>query len=100
MAHPSHETHAPKPGDRVRLTTDKESIEGTLLPTPHYQQGMVVLKLDTGYNIGIEQAKVRSLDLLARHALEEKAPPAAAQTKGLPGIAILHTGGTIASKVD
>jgi glutamyl-tRNA(Gln) amidotransferase subunit D len=86
------------PGDRVRITTVDGSFEGILMPP---EPDAYVLKLDTGYNIGIARQRARDIALL------EKRKPGAEQKaagekprKGLPTIAILHTGGTIASKVD
>ena len=60
----------------------------------------VFIKLDSGYNVGIDRRNVRSMETLkARAPRKEKSVKVAAR-KGLPTIAILHTGGTIASKVD
>jgi len=58
---------------------------------------MAVIKLDTGYNIGVSRSAVEWC--------ERPSPPAAAlpvvrQDADLPELAILSTGGTIASRVD
>jgi len=86
------------PGDRVRISRQGDIIEGILLPNPE-DEAYLVVKLDNGYNIGIEAAKVE-VKLLTKTPERPHPEEAARQTKGLPSIAILHTGGTIASQVD
>jgi glutamyl-tRNA(Gln) amidotransferase subunit D len=86
-----------KTGDRVKVLTADESIEGTLMPD---EKDFVVLKLDTGYNIGIDKKRVQEIQMLKEHKTSNMAVPKAEPQKKLPTIAILHTGGTIASKVD
>lgn len=86
-----------KAGDQVEIKTKEGTTTGILMP----QEGeTLVIKLDNGYNIGIDKKKVEKLSLLKKY--EEKKEPKAepSQKKGLPRIAILHTGGTIASQVD
>ncbi len=86
-----------KPGDRVIVVTQDEKIEGVLMPE---EQDFIVLKLDTGYNMGIAKNRVREIQAVKEHKEKPAAATKAESKKGLPTIAILHTGGTIASKVD
>lgn len=100
---PSQEKKLPKPGDEVRIVTKDDTLSGVLMPTPEYQKGIVVLKLDSGYNIGIEEKSISKMELLARHKAdkeEQKQAEKKDKHAKLPDITILHTGGTIASKVD
>ncbi|MCK4521809.1 MAG: Glu-tRNA(Gln) amidotransferase subunit GatD [Nanoarchaeota archaeon] len=91
-----------KQGDRVRIITQDEQLEGILLPRPEIlEKGIKVLKLDNGYNIGIDEKKIKKIELIEEgkkleisHAKKVKKNPK------LKNITILHTGGTIASKVD
>lgn len=85
------------PGDRVRVITSEQEIEGILMPE---EKEFVVLKLDTGYNIGIDKKRVREIALLEHKKKREAELPKTEPKQGLPKISILHTGGTIASKVD
>lgn len=86
-----------KAGDRVRIVTNDESIEGVLMPEDaHYH----VVKLDSGYNIGIDKKRVKDVKILEAHKERKEKERVVAAKKGLPTITILHTGGTIASKVD
>ncbi len=88
------------PNDTVRVTSkDGDTIEGLLLPS--YEEGVLLIKLDSGYNIGVKQEDVRRIAVLEK--AEEKKKSASERTEEnpkLPTITILHTGGTIASRVD
>lgn len=99
---PAHKqkSAAPKPGDVVRIVTKDDTFSGVLMPTPDYQEGIVVLKLDSGYNIGIEKKRISKIELVSSHKLEKEISRQKPKSKDLPEITILHTGGTIASKVD
>ena len=51
------------PGDRVRLQIKKpdkeETLEGLYLPRPELlNQDIIVIKLDSGYNIGIDKKHI------------------------------------------
>lgn len=90
-----------KPGDKVKITTPDGEFEGTLLPRPELlQKDIIVLKLKTGYNIGIEAKKAKKIEVLEQYKapVPKKAKPA--HNKNLPTVAILSTGGTIASRID
>ncbi len=88
--------------DRVRVHADGEVIEGILLPRPGYgDPDVLVLKLDNGYNIGVDSRRVSRLEVLYKYEprpLAEPRPPRV--RKGLPLVHVLGTGGTIASRVD
>ncbi|MCP3684862.1 MAG: Glu-tRNA(Gln) amidotransferase subunit GatD [bacterium] len=89
-----------KPGDRVEVKTKEETVEGILMPTPEMEAGTVIIKLDNGYNIGIDEKNVENISLIEPYKEAKPKTEKGEQKKGLPVISILHTGGTIASKVD
>ncbi len=85
-------------GDRIKAA----EYEGILMPSPELvkDSAHIVLKLDTGYNIGIKfEPKTQITKLADRKDAKPGAKPKAA-TKATGKIALLATGGTIASKVD
>ncbi|MBI4141057.1 Glu-tRNA(Gln) amidotransferase subunit GatD [Candidatus Woesearchaeota archaeon] len=86
-----------EPGDIVTIKTQEESIQGMLMPE---EKDFAVIKLDTGYNIGIAKKRIKEIQVL--HKKKDKKPVTLtiAPQQQLPTISILHTGGTIASKVD
>jgi glutamyl-tRNA(Gln) amidotransferase subunit D len=91
-------------GDRIRVRKGTDSgttvYEGIFMPTASKN---IVIKLDSGYNIGIRPQDVE-IKLVSKAGVvqEHKAvkAPEAQRTGLLPVLAILSTGGTIASKVD
>ncbi|HTY53117.1 MAG TPA: Glu-tRNA(Gln) amidotransferase subunit GatD [Methanomicrobiales archaeon] len=87
-------TPAPRAGDRVWCTFGGHRYEATWITD---RDGMAVVKLGSGYNIGVPPGDVT----FREHPKAE--PPALAppvQKAGLPDLAIISTGGTIASRVD
>ena len=91
----------PKPGDYVEIATDTETVAGILLETPELEKDVVIVKLDDGYNAGLDRRKVKKISLLRQPKTETRAKTEKQPgRKNLPKISILHTGGTIASKVD
>lgn len=86
-----------KAGNRVKLITKDEPIEGVLMPE---ERDFYVVKLDSGYNIGVDKKRVKEVKLVEAYK-EPRAPhKEVKQQKKLPTISVLHLGGTIASKVD
>lgn len=91
------------PQSRVKITTVSTSYEGTVLPSQaDDKKNIVVLKLDSGYNVGISQKKITAVTQVesSQKVTEKKEHKELSQNDSLPTIALLHTGGTIASKVD
>ena len=87
-----------QPGDKVKITAKTSTEEGIMMPS--FDEEIILIKLNTGYNLGFNKKEVKKIDILdkaAAKAAENKESP---KNKDLPTIAILHTGGTIASKVD
>ncbi|MGB7531521.1 MAG: Glu-tRNA(Gln) amidotransferase subunit GatD [Halobacteriota archaeon] len=100
-------------GDRIRIKKKKSDsgvvvYEGVVMPTATRN---VVIKLDSGYNIGIRQenTEIEVIERGGRLKTEKEAKEGAVKgeetrkrevKEGLPALSILSTGGTIASKVD
>ena len=88
----------PKAGDHVLVQTDDEIIEGTVMPNV---SDNLVLKLKSGYNIGISQDRIKQIKATSKHrSSEKKRHHVLEKDPKKKTISILHTGGTIASKVD
>ncbi|WP_277553455.1 Glu-tRNA(Gln) amidotransferase subunit GatD [Halobaculum limi] len=95
----------PSPGDRVRVDHAGVTDEGVLMPSS--DEANLVLKLDGGYNVGVDRADA-SVEVLERAARtvgdedgqDDDAASAVAFDDDLPTIALISTGGTIASTVD
>ena len=86
-------------GDTVEVITLSQNHKGILMP--QQQKEITVLKLKSGYNIGIDKKSIKSMKLLKKHKKEyKKKLGKITQKKGLKNISILHLGGTISSAVD
>jgi len=85
-------------GDKVKAVLEDGSYTGIIIPS---KKGYLDLKLDTGYNIGLEPAKIKSIEKLPGEKKLAKAEvKKAAQNPSLPMVSIVHTGGTIASRIN
>ncbi|MBW2993659.1 Glu-tRNA(Gln) amidotransferase subunit GatD, partial [Candidatus Woesearchaeota archaeon] len=90
-----------KEGDRVRVITKEEDFEGILMPRPELLGiGITVIKLDNGYNIGIEKKNIKSIKVIEAYKPKKTSKKKTPVNKKLPAIAILSCGGTISSRVD
>jgi glutamyl-tRNA(Gln) amidotransferase subunit D len=89
-------------GDLIRITKNDEVYEGILIPRSEYgDEEHVVIKLKSGYNTGIRITSNTRIQKTGRGTKPTFAPPPPPQQNPkLPKVAILSTGGTIASRVD
>ncbi|MEM2282947.1 MAG: Glu-tRNA(Gln) amidotransferase subunit GatD [Candidatus Hadarchaeales archaeon] len=92
-----------KPGDRVKVEKNGRVYEGIVMPRSELGDDQhLVLKLPNGYNIGISIDGIR-IKKLEEGTLTRPPPPSLPtlrQDESKPLVAILGTGGTIASRVD
>ena len=94
-----------QPGDRVRVDRGDVTNEGVLLPST--TRDHLVVKLDGGYNVGIDrdEADVEVLESGARD-VDDGADAGGGEAseitfdEDLPTVSLISTGGTIASTVD
>ncbi len=86
-------------GDLVELQLGEQLLLGTIVPEK--SDSLLSLKLENGYNIGIDVGKIKKIKKISAGKAVGK-PPVVKVKKNpnLPTISILHTGGTIASRVD
>jgi len=98
------------------IETDKGTHEGILIPRYEYADAYhLVLKLKSGYNIGIDLGKIKSIrkisekldpvykpDLLTKYKdyFSQKNSGRDFPQGKLPHLSLLSTGGTISSKID
>lgn len=87
---------------QASIQTTRGEFRGTVLPrSENDDDEHIVLKISTGYNIGIDIKTVTDMKELgykkANYAIPEKEFP---YTEGLPRVKLFGTGGTIASRLD
>lgn len=85
-----------EPGDLVSITTRKGKEQGVLLES--HEPGVILLKLESGYNIGLKKDDVKKITL--KEKAVEKPTPKVKAGKGKPRIDIIMIGGTISSGLD
>ena len=87
-------------GDSIKVISDL-TYQGILMPRYETSEDShIVLKLKSGYNIGIELSEITNIEKISspKQIVEEKSVKKT--DSSLPKILLLSTGGTIASKVD
>ncbi|HAQ65853.1 MAG TPA: Glu-tRNA(Gln) amidotransferase GatDE subunit D [Bacteroidales bacterium] len=87
---------------QAEVETTRGNFSGTVLPrSENDDDHHIVMKIITGYNIGIDTDTVTSMKEVgykkANYKIPEKQFPV---TPGLPRVKLLGTGGTIASRLD
>ncbi|MBI5228873.1 Glu-tRNA(Gln) amidotransferase subunit GatD [Candidatus Micrarchaeota archaeon] len=89
-------------GDGARITTSGVVYEGLLMPRIEVgDDNVLILKLQSGYNIGLEYSSSMQIEKMEANAFSEKPTPRYSLKKSsLPKISLIATGGTIASKID
>ncbi len=89
-------------GDRIEVRRGERMYEGVLMPRHSFSApDTLVLKLDSGYNLGLrlsEDDEVTQLE--ARDPQEPVTPQLGDEVGDLPQVGLLGTGGTIASFVE
>jgi len=91
-------------GDKVRLKLAKEEIDGTFLDSS--DSSIVLLKLESGYNIGIAKENILAGRILEKYIGEKEEDNIEVEEDNVKRdikkktIGLVITGGTIASKLD
>jgi glutamyl-tRNA(Gln) amidotransferase subunit D len=87
-------------GDSVKILSDI-TYSGIVMPRyEHNDDKHIVLKLKSGYNIGLEIAKIDNVEKNETSEKTVEKNDRVEKNEKLPNILLLSTGGTIASKID
>ena len=87
-------------GDFVKILADI-TYSGIVMPRyEHSDDKHIVLKLKSGYNIGLEIEKIEKIEKNPHVEKNIQQNKEIEKNKNLPNILLLSTGGTIASKID
>jgi glutamyl-tRNA(Gln) amidotransferase subunit D len=89
-------------GDRVNIQTEQGEITGVIMPRyESASEEYLAIKLKSGYNTGVMIEKIKSISKLPQQDAQVRtATTTITENKNLPRIALISTGGTIASKID
>ncbi|MBU4069445.1 MAG: Glu-tRNA(Gln) amidotransferase subunit GatD [Nanoarchaeota archaeon] len=99
-----------KPGDKIKVVLIKQEYTGIFLESS--ESGIILIKLDSGYNIGFNKKDILDIEVLENS--KEEAPLGVPQNtevrgkkelslkkdSGKPNIAMIITGGTIAARLN
>ncbi|MDP6704683.1 MAG: Glu-tRNA(Gln) amidotransferase GatDE subunit D, partial [archaeon] len=82
----------PSIGDKVKIKAKKASYEGILMPRSELSdKEHIVLKLNSGYNIGISKKDISKIEKLPEN-METKSPKTRVKVgKGLPKLSLVST---------
>jgi glutamyl-tRNA(Gln) amidotransferase subunit D len=88
--------------DNVEIRSTRGRFRGIVLPRSEFDDSFhLVLKLETGYNVGIDVRTIEGMTALgskeAHYRIPEKAFPVSPEK---PNLKLFGTGGTIASRLD
>jgi glutamyl-tRNA(Gln) amidotransferase subunit D len=87
-------------GDSVKILSDI-TYSGIIMPRyEHSDDKHIVLKLKSGYNIGLEIEKIKKVEKIEGLQKIKEKDEKVEKIEGLQKILLLSTGGTIASKID
>ncbi|MBN2014217.1 MAG: Glu-tRNA(Gln) amidotransferase subunit GatD [Candidatus Altiarchaeota archaeon] len=90
-----------EPGDWVEIETEDGKYTGILMERPELAGDKhMVIKLESGYNIGIKKDKIKKIRKISTRIREEFKLKKHERDPSKKDISILATGGTIASRVD
>jgi len=88
-------------GDTVVVQAKAGRYEGVVMPHHGFSgEDILTVKLSTGYNVGIEVREIDSIEVTAKRTPSTVQRTTRPPSKDRPTLAVLGTGGTIASYVD
>ncbi len=94
---PSKKFH---PSDVVEVTTNQEKIKVRIMPRLEIlDKGLITVKLENGYNIGLNKKNIKNIKLISKDSEKKQIKRRIEKKEGYPLISIIHTGGTVASKI-
>nr|MCK4929507.1 asparaginase [Nanoarchaeota archaeon] len=86
-----------KQGELVEISTSTRVFKGVFIKE---EKDFLIIKLSNGYNIGVAKRNIKSKKSVGKVKNQEEKETKEKPNPRLPLIYLLHTGGTIASKVD
>lgn len=88
-------------GDTLSIRSKGSDHRGVLMPHHEFSDpDVIVIKLSSGYNIGIRISNIERIEVLEKAGVKTKPSRAVPTAEGRKQVTIIGTGGTIASYVD
>ena len=90
-----------KEGSKLSVSSKGKTYIGRLMPHHDFSdRDVVVIKLSSGYNIGVKVYEDSEIKVMEQPAPPPKKEAAPERKEGLPNVVLIGTGGTIASNAD
>jgi len=89
-----------KPGDYVEVELMKKIYPGVLLENPQNEKGIILLKLDSGYNIGLNKKDISSIKIKKKFSEKKTSDKKVPINLKKPNIAMIILGGTISARMN
>ncbi len=87
-----------KVGEKVLIKTKDKEWNGTILES--FDPSIILLKLSSGYNIGLRESEIVEVNVTEKTQEIEKSKIDFSLNKNLRNVALIITGGTISSRLD
>jgi glutamyl-tRNA(Gln) amidotransferase subunit D len=88
-------------GDTIEIISDGKAYAGILMPSHEFSgEDILTIKLPNGYNIGVKLTPKTKIKVVRKRTSKKKKAKKIPFDKKKPTIAVIGTGGTIASYVD
>ena len=88
-----------EPGDYVEVHLIKKIYEGVLLENSEDEKGILLLKLESGYNVGLNKKDILKINIVKK-AVEKDDKSEIRGDVSKSNIAIIITGGTISARLN
>ena len=85
---------------QIHYSSENGETEAVGILNPVAEKGFVTIKLPNGYNLSVKEENIHKITVLAPAEKVTVASTKVEMDDSLPKVTIIHTGGTIASKVD
>lgn len=85
---------------QIHYSSENGETEAVGILNPAAEKGFVTIKLPNGYNLSVKEENILKLTVLAPAEKVTVGSTKVEMDDSLPKVTIIHTGGTIASKVD
>jgi len=89
-----------KEGDFIEIHMGEKTYRGVLLPSHAFSQSDIIIKLESGYNMGIVIDESVSIKLIKKKSRAEREKQPIPHDSKKPTVSLIGTGGTIASYID
>ncbi|MBU2104866.1 MAG: Glu-tRNA(Gln) amidotransferase subunit GatD [Nanoarchaeota archaeon] len=86
-------------GDEIKIILANETYRGVLLEIPESEKGIILVKLDSGYNLGLNKKDILEIKVIKKFSGEDEKFEVKKDAEK-KNVAMIVTGGTIAARLN